>query len=141
MSALSNLETELGIVETDVVNFFHTVEADIEAAANWLDTKALPWLGAHAQEIAADITGAIGIIGTVSGTPLPAVAIAAQGAIDLAANLVDKAVAAQQASKASGGTSIQQAVSAGSAAYQALKSAQSSAAVLQAQVATPVPAS
>lgn len=140
MSVLSNLETQLGIVETDVVNFFHTAEADIEAAATWLDTKALPWLGAHAQEIAADITGAIGIIGVATGTPLPAAAIAAQAAINLAANAVNAAVQAQQNSAASGGTSIQQAVAAGGAAYQALKSAQASGAVLQAQVAAPVPA-
>lgn len=140
MSALSNLETELGIIETDVVNFFHKAVADVEAAATWLDTKALPWLGAHAQEIAADVTGAIGIIGAVSGTPLPAAAIAAQGAIDLAASLVDKAVAAQQAAAAQGASAIQQAVAAGGAAYQGLKSAQASAAVLQSQVATPAPA-
>lgn len=139
MSVLSTLETDLGIVETDVVNFFHTVPADVEAAATWFDTKALPWLSAHGQEIAQDVEGLIGIVSAVAGVPVPASVLAAQAALNLAVNSVNAAVAAQQASVAQGGTAIQQAIAAGGAAYQQLKSAQASTAVAQASVAQPTP--
>lgn len=146
MSVLSDLEVKLGIVETDVVSFFSVtlpkletwVEAEVQAIAGEFD-NAIQWLAAHGQEIAADVAGVIGIVSAVAGAPVPAAVVAAQAALNLAVGAVNAAVAKQQASAAAGGTNLDQAIAAGGAAYQALKSAQASTAVAQSQVAVAPP--
>jgi hypothetical protein len=143
MSVLSDIEAKLGIVETDIVQFFSVtlpaieqkVVTDVEAVAQKFD-NALQWMGAHGQEIATDVTGVLGVV-AAAGVGIPAPVLAAAGALNTAVALVNQAVAAQQQSQAAGGTSLQQAVAAGSAAYASLKTAQSATAVAQSIVAVP----
>lgn len=141
MSVLSDLEAKLGIVETDVVKFFTvTLPADVAKAEAELQTiaqkfdDALQWVGAHGQEIAADVAGLLGIVAAL-GTGIPAPVLTAAAGLNSALALVNQAIAAQQAAQASGASALAQAVSAGSAAYQALKASQSATAVAQAHVA------
>ncbi len=145
MRLLSDVEAKIGIVETGVVNFFSTtlpkletwVETEIEGIAGEFD-NVLIWLGAHGQEIATDVEGVLGVAAAINPAISPAV-LAAQAALNVAVGLVNAAVAARQASAASGGTNLQQAVAAGGAAYQALKSAQASTAVAQSITAVAPP--
>lgn len=145
MSFLSDVETRLGIVETDVVKFFSTtlpafekeVAADIEKIAQDFD-NILQWIGAHGQEIANDVVGLIGIV-AAAGVGITAPVLAAAAALNQAVSLVNQAIAAQQQVQAAGGTALQQAVAAGGAAYQGLKTAQIATSQAQAAVAKPVP--
>jgi hypothetical protein len=139
VSVLSDLEAKLGIVETDVVNFFATAKADIAAAATWLVTKALPWMEAHGQEIATDVTGLVGVV-AAAGVGVPAPVLAASVALNEGVALVNDAISAAQQSAATGGSSVQQAVAAGAAAYAGLKTAQGATAVAQSAIAAPQPA-
>jgi hypothetical protein len=146
VSTLSDLETKLGIVETDIVKFFSTtlpalenkVVNEVTAAAVWLDTKALPWLSAHGSEIAADVLGLVSIA-AAAGTGVPAVVLAAASALNSGVTLVNEAIAAQQQAASQGASSIGQAVAAGAAAYQGLKTAQIATATAQ-SAAVPAPA-
>jgi hypothetical protein len=149
MSFLSDFEKEAGIVETDVVNFFattlpnfeHKVESEIQTAATWFDTKALPWMAAHGQEISQDIVGVIGVAGTIAaaaGTGLPVPVMAAAAAFNTANSLVQQALAAQQQSASQGGSAVQQTIQAGLAAYQGLKTAQKATASALSVAAGPV---
>jgi hypothetical protein len=142
MSVLSDLEAKLSIVETDVVHFFKITLPDVEAhiAADLQKVaiafdNGVQWMSAHGQEIAADVAGIIGLV-AATGTPIPAAVITAAGALNTAVNLVNIALSAQQRSAAAGGSELAQAIASGSAAYQALKTAQSATAQAQAQVAT-----
>jgi len=147
MSTLTNIENTLGIVETDVVNFFSTtlpkIESEVATAINTVAQdfdNVLQWLGAHGQEIASDVAGLLGIV-AAAGVGIPAPVLAAAAALNTAVGLVNTAVAAQQQSASSGGTALQQAVSAGSAAYQSLKTAQIATSQAQQTVAKPATAS
>jgi len=143
MSVLSDLEAKLGIVETDVVNFFSTTlpnwEKSIAAGINKLAADfddVLQWLGAHGQEIATDVAGIVGIV-AAAGVGIPAPVLAASTALNAAVSAVNTAIAAQQASAAAGGSNLQQAIAAGQAGYVALKTAQQATAAAQATVASP----
>jgi hypothetical protein len=141
MSVLSDVEAKLGIVETNVVNFFATtlpniekvIVADLEAIALDFD-KALQWMGAHGQEIANDVVGLIGIV-AAAGVGIPAPVLLAAAGLNTAVSLVNQAIAAQQQAAVAGKDSLAQAVAAGAAAYQALKTVQSATATAQANVA------
>ena len=147
MSTLAEIETTLGIVETDVVKFFSTtlpnlenkVASELNTAAVWFNTKALPWLSAHGQEIANDVVGLVGIVAAV-GIGIPAPVLAAAGALNSAVSLVNTAIAAQQQAASQGASAIQQSIAAGSAAYQGLKTAQIATSQAQATVASAPPA-
>ena len=142
MSFLSDVEAKLGIIETDVVQFFSvtlpkietTVVTDIETAASWLINKALPWMSAHGQEISTDVLGLVGIAASV-GIGVPAPVMAAAAALNSGVSLVNQAIAAAQQAAAGNASAVQQAVAAGTAAYQGLKAAQSATATAQAHVA------
>lgn len=135
MSVLSDVEAKLGIIETDVVNFFYKVEADVNAAATWLVQKALPWMEAHGQEITNDVTGLVSVV-AAAGIGIPAPVLTAAAALNTGVALVNDAIAAAQQSASSGGSNVQQAVAAGAAAYAGLKTAQSATATAQAHVAS-----
>lgn len=147
MSFLSTIETDLGIVETDVVQFFSVtlpkietaVVADLTAAASWLVNKALPWMSAHGQEISTDLVGLVGIV-AAAGIGVPAPVMAAAAALNTGTALVNQAIAAAQQAAAGNATAVQQAVAAGTAAYQGLKAAQVATAQAQAHVASTSPA-
>ena len=152
MSFLSNVETDLGIVETDIVNFFattlpnfeHKVASEVETAATWLVDKALPWLEAHGQEISADVSGLVGIVASL-GTGVPVGVLTAATALNSGVQLVNAAIAAAQQSAtqqaAAGASVVKEALSAGAAAYEGLKTAQVATSQAQAAVAVAKPAS
>jgi hypothetical protein len=144
MSFLSDTEARLGIIETDVVQFFSVtlpkietaVEADITAAASWLVNKALPWMSAHGQEISTDVLGLVGVVASL-GIGVPAPVMAAAAALNEGTTLVNAAIAAAQQAAAGNKSAVQQAVAAGTAAYQGLKTAQIATSQAQSSAVAP----
>lgn len=147
MSVLSNLEKDLGVIETDVVNFFsvtlpnieHKIESELQTAATFFVTKALPWMEAHGQEIATDLTGVVGIV-AAAGVGIPAPVLAASVVLNKGVSLVNDAIAAAQQAAAGGASAIGEAIAAGGAAYAGLKTAQVATSQAQAHVAAGSPA-
>lgn len=132
------LQTDLQAAENWVVNFFATLKTDVAILEQDIIYLG-QFLQAHGTQIATGVTGVLTAV-AAAGIGIPAPILAAASALTAASNVVNQAVAAQQASAASGaGVGTQTAILLGSA-YQNLKTASSNLAQAQATVTAPAPA-
>lgn len=132
MSFVNEIEADLQSVETWAINFLQKAEAEAEIIEADV-IKLFQFIQPYAQMLANGILPLIASVG--GGVPVGIIA-AAQGVAE-ASNLINQAVAAQQAAAAAGQSNLKQVVALGSAAYQSLKSSQASLAQAQAAAAKP----
>ncbi len=133
MSFLSTIESIWQKDETWVINFFATLKHDIIILETDL-SNALTWMAGHAQEIATDVQGVLGVIASLGLTISPPVA-AAIAAANAAVAAVNAVAAAVNQAKVQGTGATATIAQAGVAAYQSVKSAQAITAAAQSHVA------
>jgi hypothetical protein len=133
MSFLSNIEALWQKDEAWVVSFFAKVKQDVVIVEGDLMT-ALNWLAAHAQQINTDLQGLLGVVSALGLTISPPVA-AAVTAANVGVAAINAVVAAVNQAKANGQSAGSTIAAAGVAAYQQLKTTQSTLAAAQSHVA------
>src|SRR6266550_578808 len=100
MSFLTSIEAIWQKDETWIINFLGQLKKDVAIVEADL-LVALSWMSAHGSEIAADVTGVIGVAASL-GLGLPAPVVLAVNILNTAVAAVNAAAAAAQRAKTSG---------------------------------------
>ncbi len=134
---MSTLTQDFQAFENWVVNFFATLKADVAIVETDI-IKVAQFLQAHSGQIASGIMGIVAVV-AAAGVGIPAPVLLAAQSLTTAAQIVNDAVAAQQAAAAAGKGVGDQTVTLLATGYQSLKSAQQHLAAAQAVITTPKP--